>query len=139
MPECTADANWSGTVMNGSGSVALASGVWEGAYGTPEAADATNPEELLAASHASCFAMTAAYILDESGYDHEGVDAEAAVALEITDDGFDIPSVTLDVEAAVPDASEAEFQEAILAAEHACPVSGALTGTDIEVNASLRR
>lgn len=122
--------------MDGSGNVSLESGVWEGTYATPDVADATNPEELLAAGHASCFAMTMAYVLTEFGFHPERVDADATVTLEQHDDGFDIPSIALTVDGTVPDATEEEFVEAARTAEQACPVSKALAGTEIELSIS---
>lgn len=137
MPDCTAYATWFGTVMDGEGSVALGSGVWDANYATPETADATNPEELLAAGHASCFAMTLSYVLEQAGYDPENVDAAATVTLDANEDGFDIPAITIDVSAEIPEASAEEFSAIADRAEEACPVSKALTGTDIRVNSSL--
>lgn len=137
MPDCTADATWHGSLIDGDGDVTLGSDVWGGTYATPEAADATNPEELLAASHASCFAMTAAFLLDESGYEVEAVDAEATVTLRQTEDGFDIPAIELDVRGEVPDATPSEFDAVVSQAEAACPVSKALAGTDISVRTSF--
>ncbi|PSQ19064.1 OsmC family peroxiredoxin [Halobacteriales archaeon QS_8_69_26] len=134
MPDCTADATWHGPVMDGDGDVSPGSGVWSGTYATPETADATDPEELLAASHASCFAMTAAYLLDQSGYDVVDVDASATVTLERTEAGFEIPSVRIAVDGVVPDATAEEFAAVVERAEAACPVSTALAGTEIEVS-----
>lgn len=133
MPECNAAAVWHGTVMDGDGDVSLGSGAWSGTYATPETADATNPEELLAAGHASCFAMTTAYLLAESGYEVIDVSADAAVTLERDEGGFDIPSVHLTVDGVVPDATAAAFEAIAAEAEVACPVSNALAGTEIHL------
>lgn len=137
MPECNADATWYGSLTEGDGEVSLGDDLWSGRYGTPDMTDATNPEELLAAGQASCFAMTAAYVLDQSGYDVEHVAADATVRLEQTEQGFEIPSVTVGVNGEVPDATAEEFEAAISQAEEACPVSNALSGTAIEVSATL--
>lgn len=137
MPACTADATWYGSLMNGEGTVALGSGLWDGPYGTPDAADASNPEELLAAGHASCFAMTVAYTLTEAGYSPEHVDTEAMVHLEQNEDGFSIESIEVLVEGEVPDATAEEFHAVVSAAEQHCPVSKALGGTEIDVTASM--
>lgn len=137
MPECNAAAVWHGTVMDGDGDVTLGSGTWSGTYATPDVAEATDPEELLAASHASCFAMTTAFLLAESGYDVVDVSADATVTLERSEAGFDIPSIRLTVDGVVPDATAAEFEQVVTQAESACPVSKALDGTNVEVTAAL--
>lgn len=134
MPECYADATWNGNVTDGSGEVAFGTGVWRGTYATPEVPSATNPEELLAAAHASCFAMTAAYVLEMKGYDVDSLTADAAVTLEQTADGFDIPGIELTVAGTVPDASEEAFTAIVDEAAAICPISAALAGTDIRVS-----
>lgn len=132
MPECTADATWYGSLTDGEGDVALGDDGWNGRYATPDVADATNPEELLAAAHSSCYAMTTAYVLESGGFEVTDVTADAVVSLDI-EDGFDITAIELTVTGAVPDATEAEFREAATQAEAACPVSKALAGTEIDV------
>lgn len=125
--------------MNGGdGEVALDSGVWSGRYATPDVADATDPEELLAAAQASCFAMTASYVLEQSGYSPERLDAESVVTLEQGADGFSIPAIEITVSGNVPDATDEEFASQMAAAEAACPVSQALAGTEIEVSVASR-
>lgn len=137
MPDCTADATWHGSLTSGDGDVSLGSDAWSGTYATPDAADATNPEELLAAGHASCFAMTTAYLLDQFEYDADDVHAEATVTLERGEEGFTIPSIDLTVTADVPDAAPEEFDAVTEQACSACPVSNALAGTEIAVEARL--
>lgn len=137
MPERIADATWNGTLTGGEGTVALGSGVWSGDYGTPDAAAATDPEELFAAGHASCFAMTVAYALAEAGFDPERADAEAAVTLDVGEGGFTITAVDLAVEGRVPDATADQFADVVEEAETHCPVTKALGGPDVEVSAAL--
>lgn len=137
MSDHTADATWNGTLTDGDGTVELGSGVWTGAYATPDVDGATDPEELLAAGHASCFAMTLAYALDEAGYDPERVDAEATVTLDVSEAGFTITTVELTVEGVVPGATAEQFAAVVEEAEAHCPVSKALGGPDVEVTASL--
>lgn len=138
MPHCTADATWSGSLLEGAGQLELGSEVWADAYGTPHADGVTNPEELLAASHASCFAMTLAYILGESGFTPEDVHATSNVVVEQGEASISIPSIEVAVDASVPDATETGFREAANQAEAFCPVSQALAGTEITVE-TLRR
>lgn len=120
--------------MDGDGVVALGSGVWSGTYATPDVADATDPEELLAAAQASCFAMTASYAFEQAGYSPQRVSADSVVTLEQTETGFSIPTVEVAVGGTVPDATDAEFRAVVADAEDACPVSGALAGTDVQVS-----
>lgn len=137
MPECTANATWTGTVTDGDGTLALDSGAWEGRYATPNEPGATDPEELLGAAHAACFSMTVAYALSQAGYSPQSVDSEATVVLEQGEAGFSIPTIALETRATVPDATEEEFRTVVADAEEACPVSAALAGPDVEVSARL--
>lgn len=133
MPESTATATWTGTLTEGGGEAELDSGAWAGDYGTAGAADVTDPEELLAAAHASCFAMTIAYVLADRGYSPESVRAESVVTIEFREDEMVIPTVDVTVSGTVPDAVEEEFAAVVEYAEAACPVSKALADPDIEV------
>lgn len=140
MPVRSAEATWEGQLRDGSGHMALGSGVWEGPYSFAsrfESGDTTNPEELIGAAHAGCFAMASALELEEAGFDPERVHAEADVHLEQVDGDFAITRIELEAEGVVPDASEEEFQEALSGAKEGCPVSKALAGTDIELSATL--
>jgi osmotically inducible protein OsmC len=140
MPVRSASATWNGTLKDGDGHMALDSGVWEGAYSFAsrfEDADATNPEELIGAAHAGCFAMATAVALDEDGFSPEAVDVDADVHLEQVDGDFTITKIELTAEGTVPDASEDEFVEVAEGAKADCPVSRALAGADIELSATL--
>lgn len=121
---------------DGEGAVTLGSGVWSGSFATPDVADATDPEELLAAAQASCFAMTASYVLEQSGYSPEELRTESVVTLEVGEGGFSIPSVEITVSGDVPDATAEAFAATVQKAEAACPVSQALAGTEIDVSVS---
>lgn len=134
MPECSAEATWNGTVMEGEGDVELESGVWAGEYATAGTAGVTDPEELLAAAHASCFAMTVAWVLADAGYTPESVDAESVVTIEFGDEALDVTGIDVTVTGTIPDATDEEFASVVEQAERACPVSKALDGTDIEVS-----
>lgn len=139
MPECTADATWYGSLTDGEGDVTLGDDGWSGRYATPDVPDATNPEELLAAAHSSCYAMTTAYVLETNGFEVTDVTTEAVVSLDV-EGGFDVTAVELTVTGDVPDATDEEFREAAAQAEAACPVSKALAGTEIDVvEATLAR
>lgn len=136
MPTHSAEATWNGSLMSGDGDgeVTLDSGVWSGTFATPDVANATDPEELLAAAQASCFAMTASYVLEQSGYSPEDLSARSVVTLRQDENGFSIPSIETEVGGHVPDASAEEFAAIVSEAELACPVSQALAGTELSVS-----
>lgn len=136
MPVRTSEATWEGDLRGGSGTMTIGDGVYQGAYSFAsrfQEGEGTNPEELIAAAHAGCFAMALSNGLAEDGFDPQRVDVSAAVHLE---DGVITKSV-LEVEADVPDISESAFLDAVADAEVTCPVSQALA-IDIESNATLR-
>lgn len=138
MPTRTADATWEGALADGSGTVALGSGAYEGPYSFAsrfEDGAGTNPEELIGAAEAGCYAMALANMLDESGYDPERIDAEAAVHLDA--DALEVTTVELTVEGRVPDADEAAFLDHAEDAKEGCPISKALGDVDVELTARL--
>ncbi len=140
MPIRTAAATWTGSLTEGEGSMSLGSGAFEGSYSFAtrfEDEPGTNPEELLGAAQAGCFAMALSGGLGEAGYDPESVSADARVHLERGDEGFSVTRIELEVEADVPGIEAAEFQEHVADAEANCPVSRALAGVDVEASATL--
>lgn len=102
-----------------------------------EAGRGTNPEELLAAAHAGCFAMALA--LGKAGYAPERIDAEARVTIEPANGGFAIRSSRIVCEARVPGIDEKTFAEHAEATRDGCPVSKALAGVEIKLDARLAR
>src|SRR5690606_26371093 len=86
----------------------------------------TSPEELLAAAHASCFAMALSNILATAGTPPQSLDVEAAVTFDKTDAGWRVVSSALSVRGNVPGTDQAGFQKAAEAAKDGCPVSQAL-------------
>jgi lipoyl-dependent peroxiredoxin len=140
MPARTATARWEGGLQQGSGTMRLGSGAFEGAYSFSsrfEDGTGTNPEELIGAAHAACFSMALAAGLERAGTPATSVDTTATVHLERADDGFRIPRIELDTVAVVPGLDEAAFQEQAETAKTMCPVSRALAGTDIQLTAKL--
>lgn len=138
MPTGTAEATWEGDLQSGGGTVALGSGAYEGPYSFAsrfEDGAGTNPEELLGAAEAGCFAMALANDLDDAGFTPERVHAEVDVHLD--PNSLTIEDVELAVEGRVPDASRSEFLEHAIDATENCPVSKALAGTDIELSVEL--
>lgn len=142
MPVRKADAVWEGGLKEGHGRVTLGSGAWAGPYSfASRFADGqgTNPEELIGAAHAGCFAMALSAALERSGHPARRVEAGAAVHLDpAAEGGPRISRIELRVEAEVPGIDDATFQEHARKAKEGCPVSKALAGTEITLAAHLR-
>lgn len=142
MAKRTAKAEWTGNLKDGAGTMRFGSGAFEGAYSFLsrfEEGEGTNPEELIAAAHAGCFSMAFANELDGAGHTPEKVETEAQVSLVKGDEGFGINRIHLVTEATVPGISEEKFQEIAEAAKNGCPVSKALTGPEITLDATLKQ
>ncbi len=125
-----ASAVWRGTGKAGKGTLSSDSGVLSA---TPysfrtrfEDEKGTNPEELIAAAHAGCFAMALAFQLQNAGFDPTELQAEAAVSLEKDGEGFRITRSALKLKAQVPNIEREKFEELARNAEKNCPVSKAL-------------
>jgi osmotically inducible protein OsmC len=135
-----ADAEWQGDLRSGKGQVSLGSGAYSGPYSFRsrfESGDGTNPEELIGAAHAGCFSMALAAGLSAAGHAPERIRTQATVEIEKQDSGFAITRIRLETEAKVPGIDEAEFREQAQTAKANCPVSKALAGTTIELDARL--
>lgn len=140
MPARTATARWEGGLQQGRGSMRLGSGAFEGQYSFSsrfEEGTGTNPEELIGAAHAGCFSMALSAGLERAGHQATSVETTAQVHLERVEGGFRISRVELDCVAQVPGIDEAAFQEQARAAKENCPVSKALAGVDIQLDARL--
>jgi lipoyl-dependent peroxiredoxin len=137
----TAEAKWDGSVKEGSGQIKLGSGAFEGQYSFAsrfEEGTGTNPEELIGAAHAGCFSMALSAGLGRAGFNPESVQTTAKVHLTKGENGFDISRIELHCEAKVPDISQETFMEQAEAAKSGCPVSRALAGTEISLEATLK-
>ena len=140
MPVRKASAVWEGSLKEGQGTVKLGSGAFEGRYSFGsrfEEAGGTNPEELIGAAHAGCFSMALSAGLGRSGFTPKRVATAAKVHLEKVGEGFKITRIELDNESEVPGIDAKAFQEQAEATKKGCPVSRALTGTEIKLNARL--
>lgn len=136
----TAEAEWKGTLKEGQGNLKLGSGAYEGSYSFQsrfEEGDGTNPEELIAAAHAGCFSMALSAGLSKEGYNPTRIQTTAKVHLEKAGEGFEITTIELYTEAEVPGISRETFQEHTENAKTGCPVSKALAGPKIELEAKL--
>jgi osmotically inducible protein OsmC len=140
MPARTATARWEGGLRQGKGTMRLGSGAFEGQYSFSsrfEEGTGTNPEELIGAAHAGCFSMALTAGLERAGHTASSIETSARVHLERADSGFRISRIELDTTAAVPGIDDAAFQEQAEAAKANCPVSKALAGVDIQLDARL--
>ena len=140
MPTRKASATWEGGLQNGKGSFQGESEAINGTYtaGSRFAEDkGTNPEELLAAAHASCFSMALAVQLERAGHPPRKVSTDAACTVERIGEGFTITTMKLSTRADVPGIDNALFQELATKAKEGCPVSRALTGVKVELEATL--
>lgn len=140
MPTRNAEATWKGTLQQGNGSYKGESGTLGGTYsfGTRFGDEkGSNPEELLAAAHAACFSMALSLQLQQAGGQPESVHTEAACTVEKVGQGFKITTIELRTRVRASGLDEAKFQEAAQAAKSGCPVSQALAGVDIKLDAAL--
>ena len=141
MPTRNASAVWEGGLQGGKGRFEGESGAVGGSYsfGSRFAeAGGTNPEELLAAAEAACYSMALSAGLEKAGHAPTSVRTEAACTLEKVGEGFKITTMRLRVTADVPGVDEARFQEVARATKTGCPVSQALAGVDIQLEATLQ-
>ncbi|SHK33894.1 osmotically inducible protein OsmC [Pseudonocardia thermophila] len=146
MPTRTARTAWNGTLQEGAGQVELTSsgvGTFDVSFPKRAADDAggtTSPEELIAAAHSSCYAMQLSALIGEAGGTPQSLDVTADVTLGPDPaGGFAITGIALTVRGEVDGLDEAAFLRAAEAAKAACPVSKALTGTTITLDAGLER
>ncbi|MDX6744668.1 OsmC family protein [Actinocorallia sp. A-T 12471] len=135
----TANAHWEGPLIGGQGTVSLdSSGVGEFPVNWPSRAEApdgrTSPEELIAAAHSTCFSMALSHGLAQAGSPPQTVDTRADVTFQ---PGEGITGIHLSVRASVPGLSPEQFATAAEAAKADCPVSRALSGTKITLDAEL--
>jgi osmotically inducible protein OsmC len=136
----TGSAVWEGTLKGGKGKMKLGSGAFEGPYSFAsrfENARGTNPEELIGAAEAGCFSMALALNLEKAGHPPRNITTTADVKLEPAGGGFKITSIDLKTEADVPGIDETKFNEQAELTKKTCPVSVALSGTQINLNAKL--
>jgi osmotically inducible protein OsmC len=136
-----AEASWQGTVPDGGGRIALGSGAFEGEFTLRNRVEdevrGTNPEELIAAAQAGCFTMSLANLLEEAGSPAQDLRTTARVRLEQKEEGFRITRITLTTVGDVPGFDADQFQALAQQAKDTCPVSLALAGTEIALEASL--
>lgn len=139
MPVRKAKAGWDGGLKDGKGVISFG-GRFEHPYsfGTRfEEAPGTNPEELIGGALAGCYSMALSAELGKAGLSPKRVQTEAEVKIEKVGEGFTITRITLHTQAEVPGAEEKRFLEIAEATKKGCPVSRALAGTEIVLDARL--
>lgn len=137
----TAESLWEGTLKDGKGTMKIGSGAFEGAYSFAsrfEEGPGTNPDELIGAASSGCFSMFLSALLSKEGLNPTSITTQAKVHLGKVDDAPTITKIELDCVAVVPGLEESVFQEKAEMAKKACPVSKALAGTEIVLNAVLK-
>ena len=139
-----ATAVWHGALSDGNGAITVQSGVlsdqpysFNSRFKDESGKSGTNPEELIAAAHAGCFAMQLSHMLAEAGHPAETLDAKAVVSVEQEGGGFAIKTSEITLKAKVPGIDQAAFDDLAAKAKAGCPVSKALAGIQITLNASL--
>jgi osmotically inducible protein OsmC len=145
MPTRTSRTAWNGTLQEGSGQVELTSsgvGTYDVSFPKRAAEDAgvtTSPEELVAAGHSSCYAMQFSALIAEAGGTPQALEVTADVTLGEDKEagGFKLTGIKLTVRGEVDGLNAEQFAQAAQAAKEGCPVSKALTGVDITLDAAL--
>ena len=139
-----AEVIWEGNLVKGSGRVSVGTGVLKDspvswAARTERPNGKTSPEELIAAAHASCYAMALSNTLDKAGHPPTRLRINAVCSLEKIEGGIKIDAMDLEVAGVVPGVDQAEFQRLAEQGEKGCPVSNALrNNVKIVVKAKLR-
>ena len=145
MPTRTARTAWNGGLEDGSGQVEMTSsgvGTFDVSFPKRAADDAggtTSPEEMVAAAHSACYAMQLSAFIAEAGGTPQALDVTADVSLgpDASDGGFKLTGITLTVRGEVDGLDEAGFKKAAEDAKSGCPISKALTGVEIALDAAL--
>lgn len=135
-----ASAQWNGDLATGKGSLKTETGSFDGQYSFTsrfEQGTGTNPEELIAAAHAGCYAMALSAGLSKAGFKPTSVTVSDDVVLDKTAEGFTITKIVVHVSAQVDGLDSAKFLEFAEATKIGCPVSRALAGTTFELDAKL--
>lgn len=137
-------ARWEGNGLQGKGTLTTQSGAFKSQpysfqtrFQNEDGKAGTNPEELLAAAHAGCFAMALSFALTDAGHAPEELNVTASVDIVKGDGGFAIKNIHLDLEARVSGIDAATFDKIADGAKKGCPLSKALSATPITLSARL--
>ena len=141
MPIRRANAEWKGDLKGGKGTISsetkLLNNTPYDAGSRFETGSTTNPEELIGAAHSACYSMALANSLSKEGFKVNSIKTDAKVHLEKTDAGFTIVKIELDTQGNVEGIDSEKFQKFAEQTKSGCPVSRALTGPTIILNAKL--
>lgn len=139
-----ATANWKGNGKEGSGTVTTPSGVLNNTphsfhtrFVSEDGKAGTNPEELVAAAHASCFTMKLSFVLSAAGFTAENLECTSTVTMDKVGDGNAVVGIHLDLKGSVPGISAAQFQSCAEDAKVNCPMSQLLKSVPITLTAAL--
>ncbi|MBL8067564.1 MAG: OsmC family protein [Armatimonadetes bacterium] len=136
----TASAVWNNGIKDGSGTISTQSGVLQNVpYGVAtrfEGVNGANPEELVAAAHASCFSMALSLFLNNNGMNPVKIETTCEITLEKGDTGFSVTKSHLTTKVDMPGADPAKFQEVAAEAKANCPISK-LLNAEISLDATL--
>ena len=143
MVQRTANVVWEKDLLKGTGTVTTRSGAFRQfpvtwASRTEDSGGKTSPEELLAAAHASCYAMALSAALARKGNPPERLDVTAVCSFDRIGDGWKVTTSELSVRGKVPGVDAASFEETARAAEKSCPISNAIrNNVEIRLSAAL--
>lgn len=139
-----ASATWSGTGKEGTGHISSTSGALNGIphsfktrFESEDGKAGTNPEELIAAAHASCFTMKLSFVLNAAGFTAEKLDCTATVTMDKVGDGMGVTGIHLDLTGKVPGIDAAKFLACAEEAKAGCPISQLLKSVPISLSAQL--
>lgn len=133
-------AEWKGAFNKGKGTMKAGSSDCQSSYSTGsrfESSGGSSPEEMIGAAHAGCFSMALAHQLQQEGHEPESINTSAEVTLKKVDDGYSIDRVDLTTNARIPGIDRDTFMDLANKAKAGCPVSKALSGIAINLNANL--
>jgi lipoyl-dependent peroxiredoxin len=139
-----ATAVWQGALADGKGRISTQSGAlseqpysFKARFEDESGKSGTNPEELLGAAHAGCFAMQLSHFLAENGTPASELNARAVVSVEQVEGGFAVKSSAITLQGDVPGIDAAKFQELATKAKEGCPISKALGAIEVTLDARL--
>lgn len=139
-----ATANWHGTGKEGSGTITTPSGVlnatphsFNSRFVSEDGKAGTNPEELIAAAHASCFTMKLSFVLNAAGFTADKLECTANVKMDKVGDGMGVVGIHLDLKGTVPGITAEKFQACAEDAKANCPISQLLKSVPITLSAVL--
>ncbi len=139
-----ATATWKGTGKEGAGAVSTTSGVLNNTphsfltrFVSEDGKAGTNPEELIAAAHASCFTMKLSFVLNGAGFTADNLECTANVKMDKVGEGMGVVGIHLDLKGTVPGIEAAQFQACAEDAKANCPISQLLKSVPITLTATL--